>query len=244
MPYTVPSRTDHRPWPVPARRWAWRQSWYDLLFAHWPVPAAMLRPLIPDGLKLQEFDGTAWLGVVPFRMENVMRRGFPNLPGLSAFPEINVRTYVERDGKPGVWFISLDAPNRLANWGARRWFHLPYRRSRIEITQHDGGYQFCSDRRGEVFRASYKPVSEVFYAKSGTLETFLAERYCLYARSRHGEYYRGEVLHDPWPLQLADGEIDAAALLDGHGLNVGNAKPLLHFSKGVDVAVWSLEQLT
>ncbi len=91
-------RLDHRPWPVPTRRWTWRQSWYDLLFAHWPVPAADLRPLVPDGLRIQEFDGTSWVGVVPFRMVGVMRRPLPDLPWVSAFLELNVRLYVELDG--------------------------------------------------------------------------------------------------------------------------------------------------
>jgi hypothetical protein len=85
-----------------------------LLFAHWPLPAAGLRPYIPQSLELQEFDGAAWIGVVPFRMEGVMRRPLPDLPGVSAFGELNVRTYVERGGRPGVWFFSLDAANRLA----------------------------------------------------------------------------------------------------------------------------------
>src|SRR4051794_15783952 len=119
-----------RPWPVPAARWTWRQSWYDLLFAHWPVPAADLRRLVPDGLRVQEFDGTSWVGVVPFRMAGVMRRSLPDLPWVSAFPELNLRLYVERDGKPGVWFLSLDAANALAVWAARRLFHLPYHRTR------------------------------------------------------------------------------------------------------------------
>ena len=91
-----------------------RQSWHDLLFMHWRVPADVLRPLIPPGLEVDTFDGSAWIAVVPFRMSDVAPRFVPAVPGLSAFPELNVRTYVARDGKPGVWFFSLDAGNRLA----------------------------------------------------------------------------------------------------------------------------------
>src|SRR5687768_15243199 len=101
------ARQEHRPWPIPTAPWTWRQSWLDLLFAHWPVPASVLRPLIPAALELQELDGSAWIGLVPFRMAGVMRRPLPDVPGISAFPELNVRTYVELDGKPGVWFLSL-----------------------------------------------------------------------------------------------------------------------------------------
>lgn len=126
-------RTDHRPWPLPDGPWAWRQSWHDLLFAHWPVAAAELRPLIPSALTVQEFAGRAWLGVVPFRMTGVTRRPLPPLPGLSAFPELNLRTYVELGGKPGVWFFSLDAASLLAVRIARLLFHLPYFHARMEM---------------------------------------------------------------------------------------------------------------
>ncbi|CAN5389306.1 DUF2071 domain-containing protein [soil metagenome] len=219
-----------------------RQRWYDLLFAHWPVPAAVLQRYVPDSLKVQEYDGTSWLGVVPFRMEGIAPRGLPSLPWLSAFPELNVRIYVERDGKPGVWFLSLDATNPLAIWAAKRFFHLPYRRSAIDITKRDDGLHYRSTRGSEVFEANYRPVSEVFNATPGSLEAFLAERYCLYAQSKRGALYRGEVHHAPWPLQRAEGSVHATALLGGHGLTV-EGKPLMHFSKGVDVVVWSLEKL-
>src|SRR5262245_21637301 len=111
-------RTDHRPWPLPTRRWIGRQTWLDLLFAHWPVAADRLRAFVPAGVTIQELDGTSWVGVVPFRMEGVTFRPIPALPGISAFPELNLRLYVEVDDKPGVWFVSLDAANPLAVWAA------------------------------------------------------------------------------------------------------------------------------
>ncbi len=108
----------HRPWPIPKRRWIWRQSWCDLLFAHWPIEASQIRRLVPEPLQIDEFDGTSWIGIVPFRMEGVMRRPFPDMPWISAFPELNLRLYVHHQGKPGVWFLSLDATNPLAVWAA------------------------------------------------------------------------------------------------------------------------------
>src|ERR1700674_1035433 len=104
----------HRPWPLPAGQAVMTQSWPDLLFAHWPVDAEKLRALIPERLEIDTFDGRAWLAVVPFRMTNVRLRGTPAVPWLSAFPELNMRTYVTYDGEPGVWFFSLDAGNSLA----------------------------------------------------------------------------------------------------------------------------------
>jgi uncharacterized protein YqjF (DUF2071 family) len=125
MAYPAFARSDHRPFPMPTRRWSWRQRWLDLLFAHWPVPKEQLQALVPSELEVQEFDGTSWIGVVPFRMEDVMLRPLPALPGISAFPELNVRIYVEHQGVPGVWFFSLDASNWLAVRAARTFFTCP-----------------------------------------------------------------------------------------------------------------------
>jgi uncharacterized protein YqjF (DUF2071 family) len=140
----------HRPWPLPAGRWAGRQSWRDLLFAHWPVPTAAVRRLMPEGLAVDEFEGSSWIGVVPFRMAGVMLRGLPDLPGISAFPELNVRVYVAAGGKPGVWFLSLDATNPLAVWGARTFLHLPYYRASIDITPKGEGFDYLCVRRGSA----------------------------------------------------------------------------------------------
>jgi uncharacterized protein len=217
------------------------------LFAHWPVPALELRRLVPDGLNIQEFDGTSWVGVVPFRMTGVMRRPLPDLPWVSAFPELNVRLYVERDGKAGVWFLSLDADNALAVWAARRYFHLPYHHARISFNQQAEQFHFHSQRidsqQPATFEARYQPIDEAKAAQPGSLEAFLVERYCLYARSPAGDLYRGEVHHPPWPLQTATGEVQAEALLQLHGLSATGHAPLLHFARGVDVVVWPLERL-
>lgn len=240
------SRTDHRQWAVPNGRWTWRQSWKDLLFAHWPVPARVIRPLVPLGLTVQEFAGTSWIGVVPFRMSGVMRRPLPDIPWLSAFPELNLRLYVERDGKPGVWFLSLDAANSVAVWAARRFFHLPYFLAEINFDRRPDDFVFSSCRIGKTgrisFRANYRPSSRLFEAKPGSLESFLAERYCLYAQAPGGALYRADVHHVPWPLQEARGEIEESALIAPHGLNV-HGSPILHFSSGVDVVVWPMERL-
>lgn len=245
------TQTDHRPWPLPAGRWTWRQSWQDLLFAHWPVPADVLRPLVPAGLAIEEFDGTSWLGVVPFRMAGVMRRPLPDLPGISNFPELNVRLYVEAGGKPGVWFLSLDATNRLAVATARRFFHLPYYRARIGIVPDGEGFAYRSIRsrrkRGTgwgVLDAGYRPASAVYRATPGTLEHFLTERYCLYAQAPNGKIYRTEVHHAPWPLQQAAAEFRANTMLRPHGIELDETKPvLLHFARRIDVVVWNPERL-
>ena len=242
MPHSALSRLDHRPWPVPSRPWTWRQSWQDLLFAHWAVPSASVRALVPAELELQSFDGSCWMGVVPFRMAGVMRRPLPDLPWVSAFPELNVRTYVERDGKPGVWFFSLDATNPLAVWAGRRYFHLPYHRARIAIAQSDSEVSYESTRPGADFRAVYRPSSEVFRAAPGSLEHWLTERYCLYARAPDGSIWRNDVHHHPWPLQHATAEIHRNTMLAIHGIEAPPQEPLLHFATRLDVVVWDGER--
>lgn len=238
------ARVDHRPWQLPAREWSWRQSWLDLLFVHWPVPKAALRDLVPRELEIQEFDGTSWIGLVPFRMAGVMRRPFPDMPGLSAFPELNVRLYVEAEGKPGVWFLSLDATNAFAIWAARRFFHLPYYRADMALTQPSDTIDYASARRDSslVFRAAYRPIGDPYCAAPGTLEHFLTERYCLYAKAPDGTLLRNEVHHLPWPLQPAAAEIFENTMFDPHAISTQGAKPIFHFARRVDVVVWSAER--
>ena len=224
-----------------------RQSWLDLLFAHWPVPAAALRPLVPPSLEIQAHGGTSWVGVVPFRMEGVMARGLPDVPGVSAFAELNLRIYVERDGKPGVWFISLDAANSLAVWAARRLFHLPYFRADMSVRNEAGCIRYDSVRRASgarvAFRGEYGPTSEVLEVKPGSLEHFLTERYCLYAQDAGGSLLRAEIHHAPWPLQRASAAIEENTIGDAQGIALAGAPSLLHFARRLDVVVWPIERV-
>lgn len=237
------SHLAHRPWPVPRTPWIWRQSWRDLLFAHWPIDAARLRSLIPQGLQVEEFDGTAWIAVVPFRMTGVTRRPFPALPWLSAFPELNVRTYVTRDGRPGVWFLSLDATNPVAVWAARRFFHLPYSQAAMSMRRLGEGIRYRSARQGAEFVGSYRPMSSIERSAPGTLEHWLTERYCLYARATDGSLWRNDVHHPPWPLQKAEADIETNTMLASHRLSI-EGPPLLHFAERIDVVVWPGERIS
>ena len=239
---------EHRPWPKPDKAWAWRQSWVDLAFLHWPIPVQALRPLIPDNLTVDTFDGTGWIGVVPFRMEGVMRRPLPDLPGISAFPELNVRTYVTDGDKGGVWFFSLDAQQRLAVWAARQFFHLPYFNATFEMTRTGDTLDYlCTrgDKRCEqsaVFDATYRPTTQPYLARPDTLEHWLTERYCLYSESPKKQLYRGEVHHAPWPLQKCDVEIRTNTIVAPTGLTLPEAEPVAHFASRVDVVVWDIQK--
>lgn len=241
--------TAHRPWPLPTGPWVMAQSWHDLLFAHWPLAVAALRELIPPGLEVDTYDGSAWVGVVPFRMSGVRLRGTPALPWLSHFPELNVRTYVVRDGKPGVWFFSLDARNFLAVQIARSRFHLPYFRAHMRTRDADGWIYYESRRRHggappAMLRAKYRPIGAPVRAAPGTLEHFLMERYCLYTSDAHGGLIRGEIHHAPWPLQPAGAQISENTMAQAAGIALPDGGPVLHFAKRQDVIVWPPKRIT
>lgn len=247
MSHPALKKQNHRPWPIPRSPWKWRQTWCDLLFAHWPVPSSVLRPLVPEPLNIQEFDGTSWIGIVPFRMEGVMLRPFPDIPWISAFAELNVRLYVEYNGKPGIWFLSLDATNPLAVWAARRYFYLPYYNADIKLENQSEQFHYALHRKEKSmpvdFDAVYEPDSEIYHVEPGSLEHWLTERYCLYAQSSNGDLYRCEVHHLPWPLQKAKAKIHTNELADPFDIPLPDTTPLLHFASRLNVIVWPPERI-
>jgi hypothetical protein len=238
--YTVVGDHGHRPWPVPESPWVMTQTWHELLFAHWRVDPQKLRAIVPKVFPLDTFDGDGWIAVVPFRMSNVGPRLTPNLPGLSAFPELNVRTYVRVDDKPGVYFFSLDAASSAAVAGARSLLRLPYYTASMAV-DNDGDTIVYRSRRtwgpAATLDARYAATGAPATHPAGSLEHFLTERYCLYAIDRFGHPYRLEVQHRPWPLQPADAEIAANTMTQSIGIPLDGA-PLLHFSKRLDVVCW------
>ena len=229
------SQTDHRPWAIPNGPWIMQQEWLDLLFLHWEIDPNALRPLIPKELELDTYSGKAWLAVVPFSMQGVTPRGAPKIRALSDFPEINIRTYVIKDGKPGVWFFSLDVPHRLPVWIARTFFHLPYFRAKMQVAQKGNRTHYHSQYQGRTFSATYQG-REPINAKPGSFEIWATERYCLYAQSKSGKLYRGEVQHPRWPLQKAEYEIETNTMLGA--FPTGQMHPSALYSKQLPVVVW------
>jgi uncharacterized protein len=240
------TKTDHRPYPLPKGSWRWRQSWNDLLFVHYPCPVEKLRNLVPKSLTIQEFEGICWIGIIPLKMERVMMRPLPDIPYISNFLELNVRVYVEYEGKPGVYFLSLDASNPLAVWGGKNLFHLPYKHADIEFKKENNTNIFHSKRKeGEdqsEFSLSYYPTSDIFEAKPNTLEYFFTERYCLYTLTPHG-VYRGNIHHLPWPHQEAKAKIFSNSILNNFQIPIPSSEPHILYSKGVDAILWNLEKV-
>jgi uncharacterized protein len=198
---------------------------------------------VPPELEVETHDGTAWVGITPFRLTGLRARGLLPIPRASSFLELNVRTYVNAGGgeKPGIWFFSLDASSRLAVEAARRTYKLPYFHARMSAAHRGEWIDYeCArmDEAGRVFSGRYRPSGAVLHAAPGSLEWFLAERYCLYTTDR-GKLHRAEIHHELWDLQPAEAEIELASIapLDLPG------DPLCHFARRQDVVIWPLEQI-
>lgn len=231
----------HRPWPLCDGRHAIEMSWKNLLFAHWPVPVETLQPLLPTGLTLDTFDGTAWIGVVPFVMSDVRIWPLGGVPGAVNFPELNVRTYVTRQDKPGVYFFSLDAASLLTVAGARAWYGLPYHWARMAIRRENGWWHYTSSRRGTSearFTARYRPTGPASCGTWGALAHWFTERYCLYSVGIFGGLYRGEIHHAMWPLCAAEAEFETNTMTAPLNLELGPAAPVLHYAERLDVVAW------
>jgi hypothetical protein len=233
----------HRPWPLPAGPWVMKQVWHDLLFAHWPIALDIVRSLVPPQLTLDTFDGECWVGVVPFHMSGIRSRGLPVLPGLSRFPELNVRTYVTHGGKTGVYFFSLDAANLPAVWAARKFYHLPYFHAAMSSEERDGSIHYSSrcQRSPAKFHGRYRPIADVGPRDPGSIEHWLTERYCLYT-SHRDQLYRDEIHHQPWPLQNAEADIAVNTVASAARIALPDEAPLLHFARRLEVLIWPLRR--
>ena len=243
--------TEHRPFPLPSGPWVMTQRWHDLLFAHWAMDVESVRPLLPAPLKpfLDTFAGKAWVGVIPFWMSHVKFRGLPAIPGLSKFAEMNVRTYVTVDGKPGVYFFSLDAESLAAVYGARMGFSLAYFYAKMSVRVDAKSEVHYESRRLQQpkpaeFVGSYAPTSSAtFNASPSSIEDFLVERYCLYTADKRGRIFRGNIHHLPWPLQQARADTQVNNVAQSHGIRLSEENPLLHFAKQLDVFIWPPERV-
>jgi uncharacterized protein YqjF (DUF2071 family) len=243
-----PFRMSHRPRPLPTGRWLMTQRWNDLLFAHWPVAETQIASLLPEGLEVDKFQGSAWLGVVPFWLDRIKIHGIPAIPGTRKFPDLNLRTYVrdEETGSPGVFFFSLDASNLLAVGIARGFFHLPYHWAEMSLEQRsEREFSFYSRRRFAnrpvLFKARYRglgPSHKLAKSRVGTLEHFFSERHCLFSQDGQGHATRSNLHHVPWPLEEAEAEIEHNDLAAAIGIRLPDQEPVLHYARRLVVYIW------
>lgn len=240
------TRVEHRPFPLPTTPWVISQSWAQLLFAHWPIKPDEMRALVPQCLDLDLFDGSAWIGVIPFAMKDVGPRFTPKFGSMSNFLELNVRTYVVKNGIPGVYFFSLDCSNPVAVWVAKTFYYLPYFGARMSLTKTADHIAYRSQRAGSTavkFSARYGPTGVRLQPGSGSIDTFLTERYCLYSTDKKGNAYRGVIHHDVWPLQPAEAEIDENTMTSPLGITLPDCMPLLHYAERIDTVCWSISSV-
>jgi len=229
------------------------QQWHHLLFLHWEVPPQELQALVPPELTIDTFDGKAYVGLVPFTVSGVHPPFLPPLLGVSSFHEINVRTYVHRDGRdPGVWFFSLDASSVLAVAAARAAYKLPYFHAVMSF-RDDGRPlpQLEIDSRRDDDRGAlpanahirYAPADGVVtHAAAGTIEHFLLERYVLYSVDDAHRLHRARVSHEPYPIQRADAPHVEETLVWAAKIKRPESAPLRHYAREVSVKVYPLER--
>lgn len=211
---------------------------------HWPVPVSLLRPLVPPQLSIDTYEGQAWVGVVPFKMWGVRPYFTPPVPGLSSFLELNVRTYVHHRGVPGVWFHSMEIDSRVAKWGGRQFFFLPYYNAEMSLREEAQKIFYHSrrikaDAPTAIFDAAWNFGARLPQTEPDSLEFFLTERYCLYTVFKE-QLYRCRVFHKPWPLRAAEVTAHNSTLLEALGLPTPATDPLLHYAEELKVDIWPL----
>lgn len=223
------------------------QSWGNLLFMHWRLPADLIRPHIPEPVQIDTFDSSAWIAITPFELWNVRPIFVPPIPFFSDFCEINVRTYVYYENVPGVWFFSLDANSVLAVLGARLFYSLPYHNAEMSLRRTGKSINFSSNRsnqeHGGFDAAWFIENGEAKTSEPGSLEFFLTERYCLYTLYEH-DLYRCRIHHQPWELGPARPENLSTDLFSADGLPTPEGDPILHAARPVDVEVWPLAKIS
>jgi len=212
----------------------------NLAFLHWEIDYQDLRKQIPRALDIDLYEGKAWIAIVPFDMRGVTLRHCPTFDPISNFPEINVRTYVTCNGKPGVWFFSLDVPSKFTVWAARTFFHLPYRYGEVNVQKKGDAIHYSSKVGDDRFQARYKAHSHENFGKE-SFEIWATERYCLYCQSAKGHLYRTEVQHQKWPLQNAEIDIRRNNLLDR--FKVGERHASVLYSASIDVVAYPPERI-
>jgi uncharacterized protein YqjF (DUF2071 family) len=225
-----------------------QQKWGKLLFMHWRIEERELRPLIPEALEIDTFDGTGWIGIVPFTMWDIraLPPFMPAVPGFSSAHELNVRTYVHYDGVPGVWFFSLDCNSPAAVFAASTFYHLPYFNAAIDLEQIGPTIDYALKRTDDppaAFRGSWNIGETIPFSHPDSLEFFLTERYCLYAEA-DSNLYRARIFHQPWPLQKATMNAYESTMIESLGLKTPKGEPVLNYAEEIEVDVWPIKKLS
>ncbi len=229
--------TAHRSWDYPNSNWKYYQEWNRALFFHYPVDAKILREFVPKEIEIDMFDNVAWVSIVAFTMEKIRPRFIPAFAPISDFDEINLRTYVTKNGKPGVYFLSIEAGKFCSAILAKSLSGLPYEKS--IIIRKANSYQANHPKRNFSLLADYSIGMEV--KQKTALDLFLTERYCLYLKENK-QLSRFEIQHLPWKINQIEFEFLEINYQLGQ-LKIDSKPALVHYSEGVQVVAWGKEKV-
>jgi hypothetical protein len=227
------------------------QRWNDLLFAHWRVPASVVAPFLPEGLQPDSFQGSSWIGILPLWMDRFNFRGVPSIPGARSFPELHLRTYVhdQQTNTPGIYNLSIDIGSLIATAAVRMISRTCCNWAEMRLNQRtEREFSFYSRRlfvtHPGIFSVRYRglgPTRRLAEIRSGSLEYFFTERYCLFRRNHAGQLVRSNIHAVASPLEDAEAEIERNDLPGALGIQLAEQEPVLHYSRRLAVYIWPAE---
>lgn len=239
--YEILQSVKHRPWPKPTQFWRYYQEWNNAIFLHWRIEENVLQKLVPPDITVDTFEGYSWVSLVAFTMENIKPRFLPSISAISDFHEINIRTYVIRENKPGVYFLNIEAEKKLSCTIAKALSGLPYEKAiikRFNSNEHKA-YTSLNTNKQFSFETHFNIGTEI--QNVTLLDKWLTERYCLYSNN-NSDIFRYEIHHKPWQLF----SINIAKLITHYkigDIDLSRKPDLVHFSNGVKVIAWAKQRL-
>ncbi len=226
----------HRPYPIPKTQWLFYQEWHDTLFLHWEIPVSAIRPLVPAGLDIDVIDGKTYVSIVAFTVKKGRLFCTPSFPPISNFHEVNVRVYVTNNGKPGIYFLSVEASKAMSAYILRMITGVPYEFA--QISRDELEFQCVNQKRSFKFGAKFDLGAAMH---KNELDRWLTERYALYVDSGKN-LNRFDIHHIEWPVQ----NIVMHQLITDYTFQTFDLKrnpDIVHYSTGVQVVAWAKQQL-
>lgn len=229
----------HRPYPLPKLPWLMTQTWTDVVFVHWPVEASSIRSSVPDGIEIDIYGGQAWISVVFFSLKEAGLIITPRFSIKEKVHEMNVRTYVKRNGKQGVYFFSLDTNSLLNTVGPRLAYFLPYFWADLKKERNNESLTIKAARKSShrKYKCSLSTCGQTYTAEKGSLDEWLTERYCLFNRIG-GRYLRTDIHHKKWRLMQAEGRAAENSFLQPELEGAAAETPIFHYSKSQTAFIW------
>jgi len=220
-----------------------KQGWYDLVYVHFEYPADVVQQLLPSGLEVDTYNDKAWVGLIPFSMRGIGLPRLPAIPYFGSFPEVNVRTYVTRNGVPGVWFFSLDINRMAPTFIARTTYQLPYCFGAVSHMR-EGDDVYTTVKRRWPRHSDAKTPRTALHIRIGDhidtptdFDVFVSARWGLYSHAGRQTLRYAPVDHPTWPLQRASIVSLDDSLISAAGLPAPTSDPHVMFSSGVPVLV-------